>query len=82
MPRIVTIAALALLTTPAFAQPAETCLTHTITGQVISPPMCFTPEPISTSTGGEVCEWVGIASGGKMCVTDRPEPPKPTTPIP
>lgn len=52
--KLITLAALALLSTPALAQPAETCLTKTLTGEDISPPMCFVEETLS-QTGG-ACE--------------------------
>lgn len=52
--KTIALAALALLSTPALAQPAETCLTKTLTGKDIAPPMCFVAETLS-QTGG-ACE--------------------------
>ncbi len=52
--KLIALAAFALLSTPALAQPAETCLTKTLAGEDISPPMCFVAETLS-QTGG-ACE--------------------------
>lgn len=67
-------ATVALLAVPAHAQTAETCLTQTVFGQEINPPMCFVPESIAPSAGGD-CEVVIIPSGGTRCVNDRPAAP-------
>jgi hypothetical protein len=74
--RLTLLAALALLITPASAQTEQVCLSKTIGGKDISPPMCFAPESLTGGIEGQ-CEVVLIPSGGTRCVHDRPEPPKP-----
>lgn len=74
--RLITLAALALLITPASAQTEQVCLPKTIGGKHIPAPMCFTPESLTGGIEGQ-CEVVLIPSGGTKCVYDRPEPPKP-----
>jgi hypothetical protein len=76
---IITLAALSLLASPAMAQPEQVCFTKALNGADISPPMCFVPEPISSSSDGQ-CEVVLIPSGGTKCVFDRPAPPVPLAP--
>lgn len=73
---VITLAALSLLASPAMAQTEQVCFTQALNGADISPPMCFVPEPISSPSEGQ-CEVVIVPSGGKRCVYDRPEAPKP-----
>lgn len=73
--KLLALAALALLTIPASAQPAETCLTKTLWGDDIDPPMCFVPEGISQPTG--TCDYVLIVGPPPQrgyCATKRPRP--------
>jgi hypothetical protein len=66
--------ALGFMAMPSAAE--EVCFTKALNGADIDPPMCRVAESLVQTKEG-VCEWVIIPSGGKRCVFDRPEPPRP-----
>lgn len=79
IPTIVCAATLTLCVAPAFAQPAETCLTRTLAGQPISPAICFEPETISPA-GEEAMEDVAEDTAPHAAI--QPLPPITPPPAP
>lgn len=75
IPALLCAATLALVAAPAFAQPAETCLTRTLAGQPLRPAICFEAETLSAAGDEAMEDVMDMTEDAAPHASAQPMPP-------